>query len=211
MREVMFMEHLLTIEAEVKYLLTARDRTLQRTLKERLLRIIADAEFWFGPRASSYELREPLITECFTANVMVYPFGFARIYLSRLSGLDRRMAAYELAHEAVHVYCPAYLVRPTILEEGLASWFSLRHVNRVYGLGWDRTGDPRYDDALSAVSNLLAKNEFVIKALRARQPVISRIDERLLVEVAGIEPGEAKFLCTDFESYRPSEPTNAKS
>ena len=33
-------------------------------------------------------------------------------------------------------------------------------------------GDPKYDAALRAVSALLAKNEFVIKELRARQPVI---------------------------------------
>jgi len=31
--------------------------------------------------------------------------------------------------------------------------------------------------------------------------VISKIDEKLLVEVAGVEPSQAKFLCTDFQSY----------
>jgi hypothetical protein len=41
----------------------------------------------------------------------------------------------------------------------------------------------------------------VIKTLRTRQPVIAKIDEKLLVEVAGIERTEAKFLCTDFLSY----------
>jgi hypothetical protein len=46
-----------------------------------------------------------------------------------------------------------------------------------------------------------ARNEFVIKTLRTRQPIISKIDEKLLVEVAGIDLGEAKFLCSDFLSY----------
>jgi hypothetical protein len=41
----------------------------------------------------------------------------------------------------------------------------------------------------------------VIKHLRARQPVISKIDEKLLVDVAGIERSHAKFLCADFQSY----------
>jgi hypothetical protein len=54
---------------------------------------------------------------------------------------------------------------------------------------------------MRAVSSLLAKNKLVIKELRTRQPVISKIDEKLLVEVAGIEPGQAKFLCTDFKTY----------
>jgi len=31
--------------------------------------------------------------------------------------------------------------------------------------------------------------------------VISKIDEKLLVEVAGVERSQAKFLCTDFRSY----------
>jgi len=30
---------------------------------------------------------------------------------------------------------------------------------------------------------------------------LQRIDEKLLVEVAGIERSDAKFLCTDFLSY----------
>jgi len=60
---------------------------------------------------------------------------------------------------------------------------------------------------MRAVSALLAKNQFVIKELRTRQPVISQIDEKLLVEVAGIESAQAKFLSTDFLSYwRASSP-----
>ena len=54
---------------------------------------------------------------------------------------------------------------------------------------------------MRSVSTLLAKNKFVIKDLRTRQPVISKIDEKLLVEVAGIERSHAEFLCADFLSY----------
>ena len=54
---------------------------------------------------------------------------------------------------------------------------------------------------MRAVSTLLAKNESVIKNLRTRQPLISKIDEKLLVEGAGVEPGLAKSLCTDFRIY----------
>ncbi len=201
MRVLWFMELLLTVEAEAKYLLTARDRSYERSFNQELLKILEEAESLFGPRDSAYELREPQITECFTANVVVYPLRFARIYLSSNSTIAPHLASYELAHEAIHLLGPAYAVPPTILEEGLATYFSLRYVNRVYGLGWQNTSDPKYDAALRAVSTLLAKNELVIKELRARQPVISKIDERLLVEVAGIELSLAKFLCADFQSY----------
>ena len=201
MRVLWFMEHLLTVEAEAKYAVSAKDRSYERSLKEELVRILEEAELLFGPRDSSYQLREPLITECFTANVVVYPFRFARIYLSSNSKIDRQLASYELAHEAIHVLGPSYSVGPTNLEEGLATYFSLQYVNRLYGLGWENTSDPKYDAAMRAVSTLLAKNELVIKDLRSRQPVISKIDEQLLVDVAGVEPALAKFLCSDFQSY----------
>ena len=90
---------------------------------------------------------------------------------------------------------------PTVLEEGLASHFAIKYGNRLYGLNWDSTSDPNYDAAMHSVAKLLAKNESVIKELRARQPVLSKIDENLLVEVAGIERSHAKFLSGDFQSY----------
>ena len=57
-----------------------------------------------------------------------------------------------------------------------------------------------YDAAVRAVAPLLAKNELVIKELRVRQPVLSKIDEKLLAEVADIELDHARLLCADFES-----------
>ena len=74
-------------------------------------------------------------------------------------------------------------------------------MNRVYGIQYQTTGYREYDAAFRAVSTLLAKDEFVVKELRTHQPVISKIDEELLVDVAGVEPDLAKFLCRDFWSY----------
>jgi hypothetical protein len=54
---------------------------------------------------------------------------------------------------------------------------------------------------MRAVSSLLAKSQAVIKTLRTRQPVLSKIDEKLLVEVAGVERSQATFLGSDFLSY----------
>ena len=72
-------------------------------------------------------------------------------------------------------------------------------MNRVYGLQFEAP-NRWYDAALRAVSPLLAKNQSVIRELRARQPQLSKIDEKLLVEVAGVEPDQARLLCADFES-----------
>ena len=197
------MEELLTIEAEVKYLLGLKDRSYERTLMKQLLKILEEAEFLFGPGDRSYQLLEPRITECaYGKTYIFYPLRLTRIYLTSGSKAGGYFASYELAHEAIHVLGPVpWGQGATMLEEGLATYFSLKHVNRIYGLGWESVDDPKYDAALRAVSKLMAKDEFVIKKLRRHQPLISGIDERLLVEVAGIEPHHAKFLCTDFESY----------
>ena len=203
MKVLGFMEHMLAIEAEAKYLLSANDRSYEQTLMQELSGIFKEAELLFGPRDTSYQLSIPRITECTTSrSFIVRPLRMARIYLSRDSRTKPWMASLELAHEAIHVLSPVSLGSTlTILEEGLAEWFAQRYVSRVHGLTFEMGVDPKADAVMHAVSTLLAKNELVIKNLRTRQPVISKIDEKLLVEVAGIEPGQAKFLCTDFRSY----------
>lgn len=203
MRVVSFMEQLLAVEAEAKFLLTASDRSYEQTLMQELLRIFKEAEHLFGPRDTSYELSVPRITECTTSRSFIFqPLRMTRIYLSRESRTKPWMASLELAHEAIHVLSPVpFGWAPTILEEGLAEYFAQRYADRVHGLTFERGSDPKADAVMRAVSSLLAKNKFVIKDLRTRQPVISKINEKLLAEVAGIEPGQAKFLCTDFKTY----------
>ena len=196
------MEDLLAIEAETKFLLAAGDRSFEQTLMQELLRIFKEAELLFGPRDDSYQLSVPRVTECASSRTyIIRPLRMARIYLSREARNKPWQASLELAHEAVHVLSPAGFSGPTILEEGLAEWFAQRYADRVHGLTFERGSNPKADAVMQAVSSLLAKNQSVIKQLRTRQPVISKIDEKLLVEIAGIDLNQAKFLCTDFRSY----------
>jgi hypothetical protein len=195
-----FMENLLAIEAEAKVFLSASDRSHEQTLMQELMRILKEAELLFGPRDSSYQLSIPRLTECTSSRSFIFrPLRMTRIYLSRESRTKPWLASLELAHEAVHVLSPGWA--PTVLEEGLAEWFAQRYADRVHGLSFERGANPKADAVMRAVSTLLAKNESVIRNLRTRQPVISKIDEKLLVEVAGIHRGQAKFLSTDFQHY----------
>jgi len=203
MRALRFMEDLLAIEAETKFLLAAGDRSQEQTLMQELLRIFKEAELLFGPRDDTFQLSVPRITESASSRTyIIRPLRMARIYLSRESRTKPWKASLELAHEAVHVLSPVGLMSgPTILEEGLAEWFAQRYVGRVHDMEFPRGANQKADAVMQAVSNLLAKNQSVIKQLRTRQPVISKIDAQLLVEVAGVELSQAKFLCTDFKSY----------
>ena len=194
-----FMEELLRIEADVKALLGLSDRSLERKLKQELLTILAEAEFLFGPRDGSIELLEPRISE--KAGGQGYGDRQIRIYLTKRSRNEPWVATYDLSHEAIHLLSPVRWGEATMLEEGLATYFCFRYMNRVHGMQFKSTGSRKYDAAQRAVSTLLAKNEFLIKELRVQQPVISKINVKLLVEVGGVEPSLAEFLCTDFETY----------
>ena len=196
------MESLLIMASEAESLVSWKDRSFERTLKQQLLKIIEEAELLFGPRDRSYEMLEPRISESYYATPRIYPFRKIRIFLTKEARVAPYYATYELAHEAVHVLSPVFMLRPTLLEEGLATYFSFKYVKRIHDIQYETSGDRHYDAACRAVSRLMSKNEFVIKELRARQPVISRIDEKLLVEVAGIDLDLAKFLCSDFLNYR---------
>jgi len=199
-----FMERLLRIEAEAKYFVGATDRSYEQTLMDELLKIMEDAELQFGPRDRSYELLPPRISECGCAHPYIYPFRKIRIYLTSHSK-TRSVASRQLAHEAVHVLGPT-ASWTTVLEEGLAECFAQSYMNGVYGLEVE-SPNRWYDAARRAVAPLLVKNEYVIKELRIRQPQISKIDEELLAEVAGIELDHARFLCSDFESCWITAPT----
>lgn len=203
MRTLRIMEDLLALEAETKFLLADGDRSHEQTLMQELLKIFKEAERLFGPRDASFELSVPRITDCASSrSYIIRPLRMTRIYLSRDARSKPWVASLELAHEAVHVLSPVPLGGAlTILEEGLAEWFAQRYASRVHGLTFERGANPKADAVMRAVESLLAKNESVIKNLRTRQPVISKIDEKLLVEVAGVERSQAKFLCTDFKSY----------
>jgi hypothetical protein len=199
------MEDLLALEAETKFLLSARDRSYEQKLMQELLVIFKEAELLFGPRDDSFQLSSPRISECETSRTyIIRPLRFSRIYLSQGSRTKPWFASLELAHEAIHLLSPAPLGSGLkILEEGLAEWFAQRYVSRIHRMSFEKSSDPRQDAVMTAVSTLMSKNEFVIRELRTRQPVLSKIDEKLLVEVAGIELNQAKFLCKNFLSYLP--------
>ena len=174
------MEELLRIEADVKAWTGLTDRSFEQTLKQELTQILEEAEYLFGPRDPSIELLEPRISE------KAYGQGFGyqkiRIYLTRRSRDEPQIASYELSHEAIHLLSPINWGEATMLEEGLATYFSFKYMKRVRGIQFETTGRRKYDAAQRAVSKLLAKNEFLIKELRVHQPVISKIDAKLMIE-----------------------------
>lgn len=171
------------------------------TLWQELLKILEEAESLFGPRDRSYQLLEPEIYDGSRAQGIFVQKKQIKIYLTKMCADDFRCASYELSHEAIHLLSPVFYGQATVLEEGLATYFSHSYVNQLYGLNLENAADPKYDAAMHAVSELLTDNEFLIKELRVRQPVISKITARMMVEEAGVDTSLARFLGSDFETY----------
>jgi hypothetical protein len=81
-------------------------------------------------------------------------------------------ACYEAAHETVHLLAPT--LKGTVLEEGAATVFAEDYVLRTWG--WiDPTQQGAYRRASGLVRNLLSGDPYVIKKLRAKQPLFSAI------------------------------------
>ena len=165
------------------------------------MKILEEAEELFGPRDRSYEILEPEIFDGERTKGQIIERKKFKLYLPREHADNYWHASYTLAHEAVHMLSPVLFGEGTMLEEGIATYFSHQYVKRLYGWNVETTNDPKYDIALHAASELLAKNEFVIKELRTHQFVISKINARLLIERAGVEPQLATLLASDFFSY----------
>ena len=165
------------------------------------MKILEEAELLYGPRDRSYEILEPEIFDGDHTHGEYIQRKKIKLYLSRRCADHHYYASYDLAHEAIHMLSPVFYGEATILEEGLATYFSHRYVKRRYEWNIERSPDRKYDAAMRAAAVLMATNESAVKELRARQPVISKINARLLVEMTGIEPRLARFLAADFETY----------
>ena len=165
------------------------------------MKILEEAQELFGPRDSSYEILEPEFFDGNHSHGEYIQRKKIKLRLTRDCADKYYYASYTLAHEAIHMLSPVFYGESTMLEEGIATYFSHDYVKRLYGWNVEKTGDPKYDAALHAASELMAKNEFVIKELRTHQFVISKINAPLLIEHAGIEPQLATLLASDFLSY----------
>ena len=165
------------------------------------MKIIEEAEVLFGPRDRSYEILEPELFDGDHSYGQYVERKKIKLYLTRSCGDNYYHASYTLAHEAIHMLSPVLYGESTMLEEGIATYFSHEYVKRLYGWNVEETGHPKYDAALHAAAVLLAKNEFVIRELRTHQFVISKIDARLLIDQAGTEPQLATLLASDFLTY----------
>jgi hypothetical protein len=153
------------------------------TLTSRLGNALSAAEELFGPRDMSWTI----LGFEFTADGprVWYPRPGSKqviIQLNTSVATDPDRAVYQLCHEVIHCLSPNGSKTANVLEEGLATYFSLWYPLQ-HGFQPTTVADQKYDKALSLTMQLLAIDRDLIKRVRTIQPNLSAVTAEQLINL----------------------------
>jgi hypothetical protein len=143
--------------------------------------MILEIEAQFGKRDRSWTILG--IEFCDTGPQTWFPgdCGHIIIQLGLSAREDLVQALFQLAHESVHLLDPVVYNFGTVLEEGLATHFSLQYIKEFHP--HYTTSDPKYAAAARLAAHLLDINPTAIKELRSRGIKIAEISASQLLAV----------------------------
>jgi hypothetical protein len=175
------------------------DSSYTWTIVTILGKALQEAEKCFGPRDKSYTILGVEICEnCERAQVW---FPVSKKYLViQLNQVNLGSAIYQMAHEVIHCISPIAPGSTSILEEGLAVYFSDLFSQKYGCVSVICTEDSAYLKAESLVIDLLKIDKDVIKKVRKIQPVISKITVKNFRKVNKKIPKKLlEELCQEFK------------
>lgn len=171
------------------------------TLTSRLGQILEMAEERFGPRDKSYTI---LGFEFRAGLPQIWFPGTGKTVIVQLDSSsmnDPNLPLFQMAHESVHLLTPVLPDKASVLEEGLATYFSKEYMAAHIGGVW-LTGDQKYDRAEVLARKLLLLNADAIIALRELVPIISDATAQDILEICpGLSPHLAEQLAVTFQSW----------
>jgi len=170
------------------------------TLASRLGEMISHLEAQFGDRDRSWTILG--IEFCKSGPQTWFPgnCGHIVIQLGCSATTDLVQALFQLAHESVHLLDPTVFGFGTVLEEGLATHFSLQYIKQ-FNPNYT-TADTKYATAASLVAQLLNLTPMAIKSLRSKGIKISQITASQLVAACPQLPKSVVLaLTTPFQSW----------
>jgi len=171
------------------------------TLASRFGQMLEMAEQRFGPRDKSYTI----LGFEFRAGLpqIWFPGGKKRVIVQLDSSNmnDPNLPLFQLAHQSVHLLTPVLPADASVLEEGLATYFSKEYMAAYLGGVW-LTGDQKYDRAEVLARKVLLFNADAIKALRKLVSVISEATAQNILKVCpSLSPQLAEQLVVTFQSW----------
>lgn len=159
------------------------------------------AEQKFGPRDKSFTI---LGFEFRAGLPQIWFPGNRRrviIQLDASSMNDPNLSLFQMAHQSVHLLTPVLPAEASVLEEGLATYFSKEYMAAHLGGVW-LTGDQKFDRAEVLARKLLLFNADAIKAIRERVSVISEATAQDILKICpSLSPPLADQLVVTFPSW----------
>jgi hypothetical protein len=153
----------------------------RNTLAYRFGEMMTIAQRLFGPRDMSYSFlgfefipdhgRVRFVTE----KSLVIQLGFRAM-------VDPVEAYFELAHECIHLLSPHPYEHITILEEGMASVFSLIYMRDTIKIPVLPSEQKAYQEAATLVAMLMEIDPYGIKKMREEEPAIWNINKWLILK-----------------------------
>ena len=161
------------------------------TITTKLGYILREAERRYGKRDKSYTLLGVELTTEENPQVW-YPGNCKDVVIQITENClnDMNRAVFQVAHEAIHCLSPTAGQNVSVLEEGLATLFSIEYC-KENGCGNDwSSNSQKYTYASELAKQLLEIDGEIIKKLRGVQPTISSIDKHLILKTNSEVPEE---------------------
>lgn len=172
------------------------------TLASWLGDLLFQAESQFGERDRSFtvvgtEFREGVPQIWFPGNR-----NHVVVQLSTVCLQNPHQAVFQLAHECVHLLNPRVQGTATLLEEGVATVFSVQQTQRLFGYRFG-IGDSAYECAADTVEPLLQAVPDGVRQLRSRCGSISSASPTHLMDIwPALSVDAASELCKPFGPER---------
>jgi hypothetical protein len=173
---------------------------VRSTLASQLCRILIIAQQLFGERDHSYTFLGFEFVNGAPRLLRQHDGKYLIIQLY-LNAMHNPIQAYsQLAHEAIHMLSPCWDRPVSILEEGLAYFFTNWYILDNFGVMPPQSELPSYDEALDLVDKLMCTDGMGIKKMRQEEPTISRFSKDLIMRYyPNISKETANLLTSPFD------------
>jgi hypothetical protein len=174
--------------------------TFTWTLASRFGEMLREVEELYGIRDRSFTILGVEFVEGVPQIWFPGNCNHIAIQLSTHAMNDVNRALFQLAHECVHLLDPAVFGQASVLEEGLATNFSLMYARRTNPSC--ETGSTKYDAANRRVEQLLVQHPDAIRHLREGGERLSRFTvEKLIGQCPGLTESAAQVLACQFHAW----------
>lgn len=142
--------------------------------------------------------------EKFPYVTLISETGHVHIMLTKKSLNEEYNYLFELSHECVHLISPSNKIKGTYLEEGLATYNSLKWMKRKFDFDANDWIEGEYKKALSGIIELEKDNNQdifeLIGEIRKKQPYLDRLTEDDFLSIGlNYKKSNLYFLLSKFQ------------